>query len=106
MTVNMVHQAMRKAKSDVATASERLVDERAKADRRVIGFLGSGWTGAAADSFVDAWDDWKLAADQVKDGLDAMGQLLDAVHRDMTQQDEASQLALDRLSQRIADRLG
>jgi WXG100 family type VII secretion target len=105
MTIAMVHQAMTKAKTDVAAASERLADERTKADRRVTGFLGSGWTGAAADSFVDAWDDWKLAADQVKDGLDAMAQLLDAVHRDLTQQDAASQVALDRISQRIVDRL-
>jgi WXG100 family type VII secretion target len=106
MTINMVHQAMHKAKSDVAAASERLADERARADRRVTGLLGSGWTGVAADSFVDTWDDWKLAADQVVDGLDAMRQLLDVVHRDLTEQDEAAQVALDQISQRILDRLG
>ena len=106
MTINLVHQAMCKAQRDLAAASERLADERASADRRVTGFLGSGWTGVAADSFVDTWDDWKLAAARVSGGLEAMQQLLVVVHRDLTDQDEASQVALDRVSQRIVDRLG
>ena len=106
MTIHLVHQAMRKAKGDVASASDRLGEERHRADRRVSGFLGSGWTGVAADAFVDAWDDWKVAADQVNGGLDAMHQLLGAVHRDLTDRDEAAQTALDRISLRIVERLG
>jgi len=42
----------------------------------------------------------------VKAGLDAMAELLDAVHLDLTQSDDASQESLDRISQRIVDRLG
>lgn len=105
MTIDMNHEAMRAAKIDVHTASERLASERSRADRRVTGLLGSGWTGVAADSFLDAWEDWKVAAEQVKAGLDSMGQLLDAVHRDMIAQDEGSQVALDQISQVIVERL-
>ncbi len=106
MTINLVHQAMRKAQADVGAASARLADRRARADRRFTGFLGSGWTGVAADSFVDAWDDWTQAADRVQAGLDAMRQLLDVVEVDLTARDEAAQVALDRISGRILDRLG
>ncbi len=102
----MEHAAMRAAKHDVAAASERLAAGRRTADAQVGGFLDSGWQGVAADSFRDAWGDWKLAADQVKEGLDAMELLLDAVHRDMLEQDADSQAALDNIAGRIADRLG
>lgn len=106
MGIQLVHDAMRTAKSDVHTASERLARDRRTADRRVSAFLGSGWTGVAADAFSDAWDEWVHAADQVKAGLDAMAELLDAVHRDLVQSDDASQQSLDQISQRIVDRLG
>lgn len=101
----MVHEAMRTAVSDVRRASDALASERATADRRVSGLLGSGWTGVAADSFSETWEDWKTAADQVRSGLDAMAQLLDAVHRDLVSQDDASQQSLDQISQRIVNRL-
>jgi WXG100 family type VII secretion target len=106
MTVNMEHEAMRAALADVAAASSRLAEGRRAADARVAGFLGTGWQGVAADSFRDAWTDWTLAAGQVEDGLDAMGALLDAVHRDMTERDDRARADLDQISRRIVDRLG
>jgi WXG100 family type VII secretion target len=105
MGINLVHEAMLTAKSDVREASERLADDRLAADRRVTAFLGSGWTGVAAEAFAAAWEDWNLAADQVKAGLDAMAELLEAAHQDFIRSDDASQEALDRISQRIVDRL-
>lgn len=106
MTIHLVHAAMRTAIGDVTRARDLLADQRVRADQRMSGFLGGGWTGAAADSFADAWADWKVAADRVEGGLDAMQQLLDAAHRDLTVQDDDSQRALDQISQRIVDRLG
>ncbi len=64
-------------------------------DQRVRGFLGHGWTGVAAESFVDAWDDWVAAAVDVEEGLVAMNELLVAARNDFVAQDEASQQALD-----------
>jgi WXG100 family type VII secretion target len=106
MGVELIHEAFRTAISDVATGAETLVSARDAADARVGGFLRSGWTGVAADSFVDAWDEWKVAAGDVLDGLVAMQQLLDAAHRDFVQADEGSQQALDSISARIVERLG
>lgn len=106
MGVELIHVAFRTAIHDVGTGAETLTDARSIADTRVGGFLRSGWTGVAADSFVDAWEEWKVAAGDVLDGLVAMQELLDAAHRDFIQADDASQQALDSISARIVERLG
>nr|WP_237448639.1 WXG100 family type VII secretion target [Nocardioides flavescens] len=102
----MEHQALRKAVSDVQHAREQLQQARANADNTMSGFLGTGWTGSAATAFSEAWEEWRAGATQVEGGLEAMAALLDAVHRDMTEQDAASQASLDQVSARIVDRLG
>lgn len=104
--INLTHAAFAKAKSDVQVGAERLQKDRDTIDQRVTGFLGSGWTGSAADSFVTAWGDWKAAADDVLQGLTSMGELLDAAHRDFVQSDDSSQQALDRVSARLVERMG
>jgi len=104
--VALTHAAFAKATSDVQVGAERLQRDRDTADRRVTQFIGSGWTGEAAESFVEAWGDWKVAAGDVLDGLTAMGELLDAAHRDFVASDEASQGQLDRVSARLIERLG
>lgn len=106
MTINVSHQAMQTARGDVVEAARRLAAGRATADRRMRSLLSGGWTGVAADSVHEAWEDWLTAADQVKEGLDAMEALIAAFHRDLVQQDDRSQQALDHISQRIIDRLG
>ena len=106
MTLEVQHEAFRRGIADVRAATDRLDQDERRIDGRVSGFLRSGWTGVAADSFVEAWDEWKQAADDVREGLTAMGELLDATHRDLVSQDDASQAALDGVSARIIDRLG
>jgi hypothetical protein len=85
--INLTHAAFSTAIADVAEGSDRLRRDRDRIDLRVRGFLGRGWTGVAADSFVE-------------------GVLLEAAHRDFVATDEASQQALDSISARIVDRLG
>jgi WXG100 family type VII secretion target len=104
--INVLHSAFTKAKADVREAAGTLRQDRDRIDSRVSGYLGSGWTGVAADSFVDAWDEWKTGATDVLEGLVSMAELLDATHRDFTEQDDASQQRLDTISARIIDRLG
>ncbi len=103
--INLTHASFDQAKRDVAAGVEKLRTDRDRIDGRVSGFLGSGWTGSAADTFVDGWEEWKTGAENVLQGLDAMGQLLDAAHRDFIASDDASQASLDRLSARLVDRL-
>jgi WXG100 family type VII secretion target len=106
MVVNIVHEEMRAALSDLRAASARLTDDRRAADREVSALLDGSWTGAAADAFADGWSDWCAGADRVKVGLDAMCDLMEAAHRDLVVNDDASQDALDRIAQRIVERLG
>lgn len=105
-TVQLIHEAFTQAKTDVREGAGRLKQRRDAIDMRMTGFLGSGWTGVACESFVEAWEDWKLGADDVLEGLVGMGQLLEAVHQDFTQQDTESQQRLDQISARIIERLG
>ena len=104
--INLTHDAFAKAKADVAHGVERLQRDRSTIDQRVSGFLGRGWTGVAADSFVEGWGEWKDAAGEVLEGLRAMGELLDAAHHDFIAADDSSQQSLDQLSARLVDRLG
>ncbi len=105
-TVALIHEAFSKGIADVRVGAERLRRDRDSIDTRVGGFLGAGWTGVAADSFVDAWEEWKAGATDVLEGLTAMGDLLEAAHRDFVASDEESQQNLDRIAARIVDRLG
>ena len=104
--VQVMHAAFAKAKDDVHDAAERLRNDRNSIDGRVRGFLNAGWSGEAADSFSDAWEEWKESAGQVLTGLTVMRELLDETHRDFIAADDSSQQRLDALSARIIDRLG
>ncbi|MDN4173315.1 WXG100 family type VII secretion target [Nocardioides sp. SOB77] len=106
MSITMAHAAMRDAIRDVDRARERLERGKAKAEGEVDALLGGAWSGVAADSFRTAWDDWRAAAEQVRAGLDATAQLLDAVHRDMVEQDTGSEQAMHTVASRIVERLG
>ena len=104
--VNVTHAAFTGAIRDVRDAASRLRRDRDRINDRVSGYLGSGWTGIAADSFVEAWAEWKAGATDVLEGLVAMGELLDATHKDFIQQDDASEEAMNQVAARIVDRLG
>lgn len=104
--VNLTDAAFAQAIRDVQDAASRLHRDRDRIDERVSGYLGSGWTGVAADSFGEAWAEWKTGATDVLEGLVAMGELLDATQKDFIQQDDASEQAMNQIAARIVDRLG
>ena len=104
--VNLTHAAFAQAIRDVQDAASRLHRDRDRIDERVSGYLGSGWTGVAADSFGEAWAEWKTGATDVLEGLVAMGELLNATQKDFIQQDDASEQAMKQIAARIVDRLG
>jgi WXG100 family type VII secretion target len=106
MKIQVIHEAFRTAIHDVRTGAGQLRTARDRVDREVDGFLDTGWPGAAANSFGQGWDAWRVAAQDVHDGLVAMGQLLDAAHQDFVVADADSQARLDQIAQRIVDRLG
>jgi WXG100 family type VII secretion target len=95
------HPAFRAAVADVAAASDRLRADRDRVAHQVEVLLDGGWSGAAATSYAEAWSDWCFGAEQVLEGLVAMGQLLDAVHLDLSERDLGAQSGLDRLTARL-----
>ena len=106
MTIAVDHAALQAAIRDARDAAIELEHLRDQAARQVDTFLQGGWTGLAADSFADAWSDWRRAADDVLTGLATIGDLLDAAHRDLTASDLYAHAALDRVSERLHARLG
>jgi WXG100 family type VII secretion target len=106
MSILLINEAFDKGKANVREAAGILRTDKNSIDDRVTSFTESGWTGIAADAFVEAWADWKLAATDVEEGLAAMADLLDAAQRDFNVQDQETQAALDSISARIIGRLG
>ena len=106
LTINLHDDAFDRGRGDVREAAHRLRTARDKADQRVTGFVHAGWKGVAADAFVSAWDDWRIAATDVEQGLVAMAELMDATQRDLHAQDASSQAHLDAVASRIVERLG
>ena len=106
MSIRLIQSTFDVGLADVRDGADRLRQDRDDIDRRVRGFLGAGWTGVAAVAFAEAWDDWRAGADDVLDGLVAMGELLAAVQQDFVREDVESQQRLEAIAARIVDRLG
>ena len=106
MNLEVDHQAFRSAIGDVSAGADALRAASRDIDREVDSLLSGGWTGAAAESFAGGWAEWRSAAGGVLDGLVAMGQLLDAVHADLTDRDVDARSHLDHVTHRITRRLG
>jgi WXG100 family type VII secretion target len=106
MSIHLQDEAFDRGRSDVREAARRLRTARGRADQRVTGFVHGGWKGVAADAYLSAWDDWRVAATDVEHGLVAMAELMDATQRDLLAQDASSQANLGAVAARIVERLG
>ena len=106
MTIALDHDTFRTTVADVAHRADLLGAARDRIGHEVDGLLDGGWSGVAADSFAEAWSEWRSAAGDVVDGLVAMAQLLEAVGADLTARDVDAQAALSRVADRIVARLG
>ena len=105
-TITCSDPAFRSAVADLRRGADRLAGARERIGREVDGLLDGGWSGAAADAFADAWQDWRASSREVLDGLEAMGRLVAAVRRDLAEQDVSSAARLDVVAGRIVERLG
>ncbi|MBO0846254.1 MAG: WXG100 family type VII secretion target [Nocardioides sp.] len=92
------------AREQVAGIATSLTQERSTLHGSMQEFLGSGWTGVAADEFAAAWGDWNTAAQEMLDGLQAMGRLLEAARVDYVTTDDGVHGDMARLSVRLGPR--
>lgn len=95
------HLAFRAAVVHVRGAAARLAEDRDRVADRVEALLDRGWRGGAAASYAAGWAEWTRAADAVRQGLDAMGDLLDTVDRDLVRTDAVAGDGLANLRARL-----
>lgn len=97
--------ALARAQAMIADIAADLVKERAALDRSVSGLLGAGWSGAAAEEYRQAWDDWRQGADEVLAALRTESELLGSTRAAYLASDDASVRTSLPISARLQDRL-
>lgn len=93
--------AITRARQDVAEISGELVDQKQRLAVSFDSFLGSDWTGAAADSFRSAFTDWADGADKVLEGLHAASRLLEQSRALYAANDSGVHTDFGRLNERL-----
>ena len=110
MTIQIDHAELRGTTADVRVGADSLRATSDDIHLDVEALLDAGWTGTAAESYADAWADWRSGADRVLDALTSMADLLEAVHVDLTERDLDAAVAVDdvrhHVPTRITERLG
>ena len=102
MDVRLGDDALTDAVAGVRRALDSVDATRCRAAEQVERVLDGGWSGRAATSFADAWQDWLDGAAVVSRGLADLGEAMAVVDRDL----RGSDLAAAQQSATVAGRLG
>ncbi len=97
--------AMQQAQDLIARTAADLVAERRQLDGSVSGLLGSGWSGAAADEYREAWGDWCQGADRVLDALHRASEVMGQTRASYLSSDDDSVRTTSPISSRLQERL-
>jgi len=101
MTITVDNPAFRTALADLDRVADRLQTARRHVGLQVDGLLDGDWSGLAAEAYGEGWAAWWRGSQEVLDGLTALGRLVEAVHRDLLQQDVATQVRMDQVAQAL-----
>ncbi|WP_300400047.1 WXG100 family type VII secretion target [Nocardioides sp.] len=104
MTINLIHADLAEAVAALSQVAERLEDRRAATEQQVD-TLAERWSGAAATTYVEGWEEWRSGSREVTQALRAMADLIVTAGRDLGEADESSRTASAALAGRVADRL-
>jgi WXG100 family type VII secretion target len=99
--MSMEYPALAQAVADVRATAEELDRGRTTLHQSFGSFLGGGWTGQAADSFVGGWDDWSNGVGSVLDALQSIAGLLEDHGRDLRTHDTLAESAVTDLHSRL-----
>jgi WXG100 family type VII secretion target len=99
--MSMEYPALAQAIADVRATAEDLDRGRTTLHSSFGSFLGGGWTGQAADSFVGGWDDWSDGVGSVLDALRSIASLLEDHGRDLQGRDGAAEWSVTNLHTRL-----
>lgn len=100
-SMSMDHPALASAVADVRATADELERGRTTLHTSFGGFLGGGWTGQAADSFVGGWDDWSEGVGKVLEALQSIAGLLEGHGVDVRAQDAGAEAAAGHLHARL-----
>ena len=101
--MSMEYPALAQAIAEVRATAEDLDRGRTTLHRSFGSFLGGGWTGQAAESFVGGWDDWSEGVATVLDALRSISDLLEQHGTDLRTQDVGSALSTSHLHTRLGE---
>ena len=101
MELVLGYDAFDRVLGDVCDAVDSLAMTRLGVGRDVAAVLDGGWSGAAADSFADAWASWLAGAEQVEAALSSIASSLAVTRRAVTLADDAASSGSSLLSERL-----
>ena len=99
--MSIQYAALTSAVGDVHHTADQLDQGRTHLHESFASFLGSGWTGGAAESFRDGWDDWSHGVGEVLDALRTIGDLMTEHSKDLQQHDGAVHGSMSGLQSRL-----
>ncbi len=101
MEIVIGHEFLQTGVADLRRAAEVLAVVETSASRRVETLLDGGWSGRAAASFGEAWDEWRRGAAAVQSALEDLAGLVNSVHRDLSDLDLLASSSLALLGERL-----
>jgi WXG100 family type VII secretion target len=99
--MSMEFPALAQAIADVRGTADDLDRGRTSLHQSFGSFLGGGWTGQAAESFVGGWDDWSQGVGSVLDALRSIAALLEDHGRDVQARDGVAEWSVTNLHTRL-----
>ena len=93
--------AFGRAQDQLSNVYDDLVAEQRALERTMSTLFSDGWTGVAADEFVDGWADWRTGCNDVLDGLVRMNQAMTTVSIGLHLSDTHNHDAIDRVRSRL-----
>ena len=100
-SMSMEFPALADAVAALRSTADDLDRGRTTLHQSFASFLGGGWTGQAADSFVSGWDEWSDGVGSVLDALASIAGLLEDHGRDVQAQDDSASSASGHLQSRL-----
>lgn len=88
--VQLVHPDLLAAVAELRDVADTLDARRRRTELAVDVLLDGGWSGRAADAFLEGWEEWRAGAAQVLEALATMAELIGRSHAEQVTQDEVA----------------
>lgn len=97
-SLNLVHTDLLDTVAELRDVACTLQSQRRRTDLAVDVLLDGGWSGRAAEAYLEGWDEWRRGCDEVLAALASMAELIAATRVDQIEQDESAAAGLRALT--------